>query len=79
MPSIMTSLNNNVKQEIKRLKIHELNGWKYQINVNDYDNIVISFFSLSPQRMPGDCTGSVLVYLPVICTVKISVHVNKYI
>ena len=46
------SMYNNVKQEIYRLNIYQLNDWKDKINVNDYDDIVISYFYfVLPKKM----------------------------
>ena len=44
------SMYNNVKQGIYRLNIYQLNDWKDKINVNDYDDIVISYFHFVPPK-----------------------------
>ena len=44
------SMYNNVKQGINRLNIYHLNGWKDRINVNNYDDSVISYFHFVPSK-----------------------------
>ena len=46
------SMYNNVKQGIDRLNIYKLNGWKDKIDVNYYDDIVISYLYIVLPKMP---------------------------